>query len=382
MKNVQRLYQPTPDGNPFYQLALAADFSGIKCIKEIRAAFDEKLAGMVTAIENSNAQTTSITQVTENLYYSAMSAGLLRLKAAYQFASLKHAAPPEQSVANYVMLGFGSETHNPEPDNLRSVRNFNNLEHSVQNGSKSKTSREMDDIFKKAKELGRKMEIAFDYSGKAMRALAMVSIISHVPCKWYNVGYPIGLSDFFPTKCLIWDEGTAYQYPVIGVLCLEDWADSYERTPKREATFWLEGSTDCAFNRAYNRKLAELMSMNEMPPMDRARLEELRNYYFDSMCIAVFGIRGKNFPRVLQLVMAVKAYMGNDVRISENDLFDITPTECDAITGRESILTKDYEGMDGVFYRISDGLKKFAQTVEEFNLLSGYIFALMREVLL
>ena len=104
MKTIPQLYQPTPNGNPFYQLALAADFSGIESIGEIRTFFDNKLSELVTETETGLAPLTSVTQVAETLHYSAMAAGLLQVKAMYRHETLKSSAPPEQSVANSVLM--------------------------------------------------------------------------------------------------------------------------------------------------------------------------------------------------------------------------------------------------------------------------------------
>ena len=375
MKSTKQLYVPTPDGNPFYKLALAADFSNAEGFESTREAFASKLAELVTEIEVSLAPITSLTRVSETLHYSAMAAGLLQLKATYQYATLKKNAPPEVSVANSVMSGFGGNIIDSD---------YYKDDFGIMRSTEKDYSEDMAAVAKKASELGRMMEVGFDYSGKAMRALATISLSCHSSCKWSDGGFSRSLTDYYPTKFLAWNERIAELFPVIGVVKSEEWARRYNphTSPERGTTYWMELNTESQFSQVFSKKLAELLALGGMSVVDRTRLEELRIFYFRTMCKMIFNISSSNFPRVLQLVNAVKVHLGEDGRIKEGDLAGIIPTECAALADREAILTKDYVGMDGIFYRISDGLKSFAQTAIAFNLLSKHMLTLTREVLL
>ena len=378
MSKISKLYSPTPNGNPFYEFALAADFSSEESLEATMEAFAIKLAGLNSEIEAAIAAIVSVTQVSEILHYSAMAAGLLQLKAAYQYASLKKNAPPEESVANSVISSFGMEfidvnNHDNRHDIFDEFEDYK---------KKSKKSEAMEEIAKKAVELGRRMEIGFEYSGSAMRALAMISLSCHSSCKMNDRQFSRCLTEYFPTQFLVWNEQVAELFPVVGVLITEDWTKRFDnRSPERGSTVWMEKNTECRYNQIFGKKLAELLALGSMSIEDRSRLEELRTFFFGTICKMVFDVNSSNYPRVLQLVNAVQTAIGEGGKIKEGDLAAVIPAECAALADRESILTKDYVGMDGVYYRISDGLKKFAQTVLEFNLLSGHLLALTRDVL-
>jgi hypothetical protein len=214
-----------------------------------------------------------------------------------------------------------------------------------------------------------------------MRALAMVSILSHCAGRSNDLANSFSiLQDYAPTKMLV--SSVSKNYPVIGSMQMADITRLRQSYSIREdERYRLERNTNSGFSKLFEDKLAELLSLEDMDIADRARLEELRDFYIDTLCRFFFNLRIINLPRVLHLISVVNDYKGENGCISEDELNKIVPPECRALLGSESVLTKDSVDMDMTWYRINGGIKNFAMLTQRFNLFPGHKKALLDNVI-
>jgi hypothetical protein len=298
----------------------------------------------------------SVTQVTEVFYFTSLAAVLLQQKAKLRQEDILKNAAPEHSVATMIISQFSDLSEDDESD-IRS--DSNKRGYSV------------------GKELAARLSQDFEYNGRAMRALATVSIMGHSVIRLAesrnSPGY--ALTNYEPTKALL-SESVADDYSVIGKHRSVRIETGY--SPKHADRF--ERDKNSRFCVVFMKKLSELFDLKEMNMADRARIEELRDYYAETLCKCFLNVEFINFPRVLHFIAAVNKHSDEKGRISEEALYDITPPECAAFINYESILTKDSVDMDMTWYRINSGIRSFAELVRQFNLLSGYKQALMNDV--
>jgi hypothetical protein len=231
------------------------------------------------------------------------------------------------------------------------------------------------------KRLANLLSYSYSYTGKAMRALTMISVLSHCAGKRNDMASSVNvLTDYIPTELLI--TFISQDYPVIGSLYEEDISHlgrSY--SIKDRERYRLERSTNSAFNKVFENKLAELLSLGDMEVVDRARLEELRDFYIDTLCRFFFNLRIINLPRVFHLISVVNEHKNEKGCISEDELNKVVPSECKALLGNEAILTKDSVDTEMTWYRVNGGIKNFAMLTERFNLFTGYKKVLLDKVI-
>ena len=380
MSKIARLHEPTPSGNRFYQLALSTDFSKIETIADIRSSFDLRLDGLIEEIESCVAPLGSVTQVAETLHFSALAAGLIQCKARHREAVLKSKLPPEESVSNMILQEFNMNSSSDQKGVI-SAQELD-IPFSYSRRSKASPNEAVREAANKTMEMGILMEQDFAYTGKAMRALSIIALLRDASGMLQHSEVIHDLMEYDATQAL-YIESESQPYPVIGIPKVESWSSIYSmnESPRRKKKIWFEDNSDFPFSLVFRRKVAQLLALDDMFFTDRVRLEELRNFCFDTVCRTMFGIKAINFPRVIQLVMAVKENTDASGRIFEDDLLRIIPSECAALADRESLLTRDFEDVGGVFYRINSGLKSFTRLVEQFSLLRDYTPMLVQEAL-
>ena len=357
MKN---LFTPGIDNNPFYKAAFDADFSQASNEKLLEQAFAERLNEINALIKETLEPLKSLTQTAEVFHYSALAAVLLQHKARIHLNEVLLEAPPEHSVETLIMEQFKVQDEN-KSDEIREQKNIRR--------------------YNKGKELSRLMSQQFQYTGSLMRALAMITAMSVCACRKNDMAnaYVI-LSDYKPVNALL-DESCGKRFPVIGSLYKAErskFANSY--SVRDEELIRVECEADNKFCFIFAEKVAELLSVAEMGIDDRARLEEMRDFYLDTLCRFFFNVRIINFPRILHLVSAVNRHTNENGCISEDELRKIAPAECSAFLGNEAILTKDSVDMSMTWYRVNGGIRNFAALTQKFNLLIGHKKTLLEEV--
>lgn len=105
----KRLFQPTLD-NPFYKMALDADYSQAENAEQLRKAFNSYLENLVTLSSETLAPIQSISQTAEVFYFSTLAAALLQNKAKLRKAQLAKAATPEESLLANLRAQFLGDT--------------------------------------------------------------------------------------------------------------------------------------------------------------------------------------------------------------------------------------------------------------------------------
>jgi hypothetical protein len=279
MKN---LYQSTIENNPFYQAAFNADFSEAANEKLLKQVFDDKLNELAALIKETLAPLKSLTHTAEVFHYSALAAVLLQNKAQLRLDEILLAAPPEHSIETMIMSQFGVQNENESED----IRDEKNSER-----------------YAKGQELAQIMGKPFSYTGSLMRALTMAAAMSVCACRKNDMAnaYLI-LHGYKPTRALI-DNDYSKHFPVIGTVNeVEHSGFAHTYSIGNNELYRIERDPNSVFCSIFADKLAELLAIDDMGSTDRARLEELRDVYFLTLCATrkKETLRSRVFTRISQ----------------------------------------------------------------------------------
>ena len=353
----KRLFSPTPGKNPLYQAAITADLSSCDNEKSLMQAFSNQLDGLTRLADDIMETIGSLSQVMEVFYFAALAAALLQQKAKYQDIEIQKNAAPEDSLATIILSQFKGLTAQGNEELINEI---------------GKTG------YETGKNLAVILSQDFSYAGRAMRALTTVSMLSHTALRADNDKRisTSPLLEYEPTSLLLQKNATQ-RFSVIGAYDTERIRSVYS-SPSSVVRFTRDAKS--AFCKVFSNKLLQLLSQSEMDRSDRTRLEELRDYYADALCQNFFNVKLLNFPRIIHFVAAINENSDESGRISEEDLASVTPPECAAFLGYDSILIKDAVDMDTTWYRVNVGIKGFAELTRQFNLLGGHKQALLDEV--
>jgi hypothetical protein len=356
------LFTPTVDGNPLYKTVFDVDFSNATDDKSLKKAFDEHYNSFVAFIKDILEPIKSITQVAEVFNYSLLAASLLQNKAEHRYNEILADAPAEYSVETLVRAQLGgSDDEDDEDAELLSPR----------------TKR----IYY-ASELSKQMSSKFSYSGSAMRALVTVAVMANCACRTNKMASASAVLNAFNPSKLVLDSSINNDYSVIGTLTMNHFntMNQHYSIPVNEMHRYNRDSKN-DYSKIFANKLVELLGIEDMPVVDRARIEELRDFYLDTLCRFFFEIRIITFPRVLHLISTICENAEKNGLISEDVLTEACPPECIALLGNEAILTKDSVDMDVTYLRVNGGIKSFAMLTERFNLLASHKQALLNKVI-
>lgn len=342
--------------NHLYRIALETDFSEVTDHGALKAAFDTAVTRLSDMANQQLAFVAFITQTAKAFHYIMLAAALLQHKAKHRHDEILASAPPEHSIVSFIKSQLDLDM---------------SKELSEQGFFKS-------DPNTKIIEIARNMEDDFRYEGRTMRAMAMVSILQLCEYKRNQLMNPcVILADYQPTMTLIQSK----RYSVIGYR-------EYTRRSQysKGCSFADEGEmfvkeTRFDFGKLFYNKAIKFLSMTKMDACDRARTEEFRDFFADTLCRAFFELKYINFPRILNFVDAINRYSDEQGRISEKVLHDIVPTDCTGLIGIESILLKDTVDLDNTLYRVNyGGIDGFSRLAKMFNLLGEQKQSLLDEV--
>jgi hypothetical protein len=357
----QALYQPTHDGNPFYKLAFDADFSAPGDDKALKEEFETQIAKLAALIKSTLEPVESLTQTAEVFHYGALAAVLLQHKAQLRSVEILAAAPPEHNVESMILAQFGVAKNEDDDDLLEDLHY---------------------DRRSQGQDLAKLMGKPFKYSGSLMRSLAMVATMSVCACRGNDMANAYSVLRGFDPIAELLHADRSQRFPVIGSA---NWSERRFSTMSMSSSLYddepvkVERSKRSDFCRVFADQLEKLLALESADAIDRARTEELRDFFFDTLVRFFFNLRSNNFPRVLSLVSVVAANAENG-SVSEETLQDIAPTECTALLSNEAILTKDSVDMSMTWYRVNGGMRNFAMLVERFSLVSGLKLELLCEV--
>jgi len=222
------------------------------------------------------------------------------------------------------------------------------------------------------------MGMPFSFTGKAYRGFLSVIAMNLSSYRNEN-GYFSSLMGYLPVSSLLGDNISPH-FPVVGSMHKTD-VRLTNRSPRHDERFLLKRDSESRFGQVFTQKLECVMSQAGMTIIDRARLEEMRAFLFDTLCTSFFGLHDMNFPRVLHLLEVVKNHATPEGTISDEMLNTICPTECTALLSNEAILTKESVDLNSTWYRANNGIKSFAALVNRFNLLNGHKLMLLNSVL-
>jgi hypothetical protein len=341
--------------NPLYQIALETDFAESTDHGALKTAFATAVTRLAETAKKQLVPISSITETARVFHYSMMAAALLQYKAKHRHNEIIETAPPEHSIVNFVKSQLNITKETTEQHSLMPNPQIHVMG------------------------LARAMEDDFCYNGKTMRAMAMVSILQLCEGKRNKLMNPATiLADYQPTLFLIQSK----QYPIIG--CREynprtNFGSTYS-APHDNEVFTKETRYD--FGKVFYNKFVDILTMADMDTCDRARTEEFRDFFADTLCRAFFELRYLNFPRVLNFIDAINRHSDEQGRISEKILINIAPADCTALAGIDFILLKDTVDLDNTLYRVNHGgIYNFSHLAELFNLLGQQKQSLLDKVI-
>ena len=367
MSETKKLFKPTLD-NPFYKAALEADYSQAANSEELREAFNGYLENLVKFTSETLVPVKSISQTTEIFYFSTLSAALLQLKAKLRKAQLAKAATPEESLlANLREQFFGDIEITADSTQTPGLLTSKEIDGLLGVGASG--MRDSGSLSVMAKD--------FTYTGSAMRALTAISVLNN--CSLRNAEGDVkaarALNEYLPTELII--GSVSVHFPVIGIYSEEHFRVQTEYSPRSVQRHHLNDGMNNAFGGAFSKKLEELLAADDMDDIDRARTEELRDYYLEVLTGMLFQVKALNLPRVLSLASVVCSNADENGWVSEDTLNKVAPAECAALLSNESVLTRDYGDMNMTRYRVSARIIAFSQLTKRFNLLPARKQALL-----
>lgn len=371
MSESKRLFQPTLE-NPFYRIALDADYSQADNSEQLKKSFGGYLERLITLSSETLAPIESISQTAEVFYFSTLSAALLQLKAELRKAQLAKAATPEESLLANLRIQFfgGAEKVSDSPETHAGLLTRKEIDNLLNGG----TGIAMDGRTISA------MSNDFVYTGKAMRALTAVSVLNNCSLRNAKEDFKAAqaLRQYVPTDLIIGHASA--DFPVIGAFRVEIYRMETEYSPKHMQRFRLDEGTGNGFGNIFSKKLEEILSAEAMDDTDRARTEELRDFYLEFLTGMFFQLNSINLPRVFSLSSVVCGCADETGWVTEDTLNRIVPSECSALLSNESVLARDYGDMNMTRYRVSNRINAFSQLTKRFNLLSPRKQSLLNNV--
>ena len=353
------------DNNPFYKAVFDVNFKKAANEEKLIKLFNKELNNLTTLIKTMLDEATSITQTAEIFHYSALSCAFLQHKAALQNDEIMLKAPPEYSVEKLVLSQFGIEGI----ENIEKQRSW--LSEYGSSESKHHTW---------ASDLAAKMSEPYKYSGSLMRALVMIAVMSVCACNSTElISIYKYLGQYKPVRLML-NTDLKCKFSVIGTMIENrNFGNSLSMTIERDL-YEIKRDPYSEFCKIFALKLEELLKIEKMNGVNRARTEELRDIFFDTLCRFFFTVRALNFPRILSLINEFyNASQGSS--IAEITLQERAPAECIALLKNEAVFAIYSIDMDMSWYRINNGMQSFAKLVTRFNLLTGYKLELLNDVI-
>jgi len=377
------------DTNKFYQLAFSSDFSCADTQEALDNHFQSVIDKLVAKTESCLESTQSISEVVETFHFSVLAAALLQRKASLREKEIRAVTPPEETVYTAVLSQLGcSPVVNPKMDDVAELFDSLPSAHIIKGGSVVGS-------------LAQIMSEDFKFIGRTLRAFAVTCLLGD-NFTHSNSTSCLGstLSQYEPTALLT----NLSRFSVIGTV--EKNPHFHNRTssvkPIDTSYYIIEVARSLGFAKIFSNKLAELLQLDSMSNIDRARLEEIRHYMLDKLTRGFFGLNDLHLMRVCSLVLSMSSaseYMdasndtqsnkseadvanpheSNKIGIGEALLRELTPNECISLLARQSIVTKT--GIDtafGSFYKPNAGIGGFYRMVKRYSLLDGHRLGLLR----
>jgi len=337
--------------NTYQTLAFDTDFKECSTIVDINDVFKDFVDRLARAAADELQDVHKISEVAEVFHYATLAGAFVQAKARLRRVEIITNKASEETVESLALAQLGV-TPIEDKDIKIQQRDF-------------------------SYSLAVAMSQPFEYSGKCMRALATTVLSNFATCQTNEVFNPyVMLRDYVPTRlvCQDYDDNLF----LIGRIKETRYRTDYHSSPRTSADFT---PAKDKLTKVLSDKVEQIFKAGDDTDLiEVARLEELKDFFADSLCRFFFSIQLKNLPRVFSLVESVLNAVNENNVILESDLNRIAPPECAALLSRETILRKDTIDLDSVRYRVNEGVKVFVALSKRLNLFSGQKRALMAKV--